>query len=281
MSLNLNLTDDVALITGVTSGIGAGVAKQLARAGCHLAGCGLEARDHPGARRFLDLAGNRDRGVLYRQADVTDEGALKAFVEETGEKFGAVDVLVSNAGKNIFGGVEDCDLDTWQECLDLDLKAHWRLCQMAKPWMDRAEDPVILVMSSNHADYTVPGVFPYNVAKAGLRSLVQSIAVEWGPKYRAVAIAPGFIDTPINESWFESFEDPEAERRRTERRHPVGKLGTPGEIGGLCAFLASEYAGFITGTTVLADGGRSALMQDEKRFVREDPPGNEPNDPRP
>ena len=105
------------------------------------------------------------------------------------------------------------------------------------------------------------------MAKVGLGGLVQSLAVEWGPDVQAVGVAPGFIDTPINEEWFSTFEDPATERRETEARRPVGKTGDPEEIAGLCAFLASDYGGFISGTTILADGGRAALMQDGPRYV--------------
>jgi NAD(P)-dependent dehydrogenase (short-subunit alcohol dehydrogenase family) len=77
-----------------------------------------------------------------------------------------------------------------------------------------------------------------------------------------VGIAPGFIDTAGNQTWFDSFPDPAAERARTEKMHPVGRIGTVEEIGALCAFIASPMAGFISGTTLCVDGGRSALMQD-------------------
>jgi NAD(P)-dependent dehydrogenase (short-subunit alcohol dehydrogenase family) len=77
-----------------------------------------------------------------------------------------------------------------------------------------------------------------------------------------VGVAPGFIDTPGNQAWFDSFPEPAAERAHTERSHPVGRIGTPDEVGNLCAFLVSPLAGFITGTTLLIDGGRSALLQD-------------------
>ena len=102
----------------------------------------------------------------------------------------------------------------------------------------------------------------YNVAKSGLTALVQSLALEWGPRVRAVGIAPGFIDTPMNVEWFGRFPDPAAKRAQIERMHPVGRIGTPAEVGALCAFLGSPLAGFISGNTILIDGGRSAVMQD-------------------
>jgi NAD(P)-dependent dehydrogenase (short-subunit alcohol dehydrogenase family) len=106
----------------------------------------------------------------------------------------------------------------------------------------------------------MPGCFPYNVAKAGLVAMVQSLAIELGPQIRTVGVAPGFIDTPSNDLWFKTFPDAAAERARTESRHPVRRIGTPDEIGSLCAFLASGLTGFITGTTLLVDGGMDALM---------------------
>ncbi|MFW6253207.1 MAG: SDR family oxidoreductase, partial [bacterium] len=106
------------------------------------------------------------------------------------------------------------------------------------------------------------GCFPYNVAKAGVNAFVQSLAIEWGPEIRAVSIAPGFIDTPGNDTYFETFRDPAKARSDTESMHPTGRIGTPDEIGSLCAFLASSHAAFINGVTITVDGGRSALMQD-------------------
>ncbi|MFW5995411.1 MAG: SDR family oxidoreductase, partial [Spirochaetia bacterium] len=123
----------------------------------------------------------------------------------------------------------------------------------------------IVINGSNHAWSSIPGCFPYNAAKAALLGLVQSIAIEWGPRIRAVGVAPGFIDTPGNDTWFQSFEDPAEARRKTEAIHPAGRIGTVDEIGAVCAFLASSHASFISGVTIPVDGGRSALMQDGAR----------------
>jgi len=106
------------------------------------------------------------------------------------------------------------------------------------------------------------GCFPYSVAKAGLLAMVKAMAIEWAPHIRTVGIAPGFIDTPGNQKWFDSFDDAEKARASTVALHPVKRLGTPEEIGAWCVFLASDYAAFANGTTYLIDGGRSALMQD-------------------
>jgi NAD(P)-dependent dehydrogenase (short-subunit alcohol dehydrogenase family) len=145
----------------------------------------------------------------------------------------------------------------------LNLSSHWAISKLCKPYLERSDNGVIIIMTSNHAFTSIPGCFPYNVTKTALTGLVRSLAMEWGPKIRTIGMAPGFIETPGNDKWFESFPDAEAERQRTIKLHPAGKLGTVEEVGAFCAYLATDYARFITGTTYLMDGGRSALMQDE------------------
>jgi NAD(P)-dependent dehydrogenase (short-subunit alcohol dehydrogenase family) len=147
--------------------------------------------------------------------------------------------------------------------MNLNLASHWRLARAAYPHLKKSASGIFMVMASNHAYRTIRGCFPYSVAKTALTGLVRALAIDWSPDVRAVGIAPGFIDTPGNQRWFDSFPDPTAERKRTEKRHLVNRLGQPDEIGALCAFLASGHAGFINGNTILADGGRGALLQDE------------------
>ncbi len=262
MSLPIDLTDKRALVTGVSSGIGLGITGTLAQAGCAVAGCGLDSADSPGADAFRQAVSQHGRAAHYHPVDVTDDAQLQAWVSQAAEQLGGIDYVISNAGYSAFHGAAGCTPDQWERALSLNLTAHWRLAHAARPYLLQASEPVIVVITSNHAYSTIPGCFPYNVAKGGLLPLVQSLAIEWGPQVRAVGIAPGFIDTPAAHVWFDSFDDPAAERARTEARHPVGRLGTPHEIGALCAYLCSPYSRFITGTTILIDGGRSALMQD-------------------
>lgn len=269
--LTIELDQQRAFVSGVTSGIGAGIAARLAQAGCDVAGCGRSPADSEGARRFVESVEQHGRRPHYFAGDLADPAEPLRLIREAAEFLGGMDLLVSNAGRNVFRGAAACSEADWDECMNLDLAAHWRLARAARPWLagekgergrKAAQPGVIIIIGSNHGWNTIPGCFPYNVAKAGLLGLVQSLAIEWGPVIRTVGLAPGFIDTPGNQTWFDSFPDPSAERLRTERLHPVGRLGSVGEIGSLCAFLASEHAGFISGTTLCVDGGRSALMQD-------------------
>lgn len=261
MALTIDLQHKVALVTGATSGIGLGVARVLAEAGCAIVACGSRDTDNAEVQQAINHIKNAGAEVLYVQADVSNPGDIVRYIKEAADWKGRIDILVSNAGKNVFKGAENCTVDEWQQNIDLNLRSHWLMANHCKPHLEKNKG-VAIIMTSNHGYATIPGCFPYNVAKTALMGLVRSLAIEWGPKIRVVGIAPGFIDTPGNQAWFDSFDDPGAERQRTVDLHPVKALGTPEEIGGWCAFLASGYAAFASGTTYLIDGGRSALMQD-------------------
>lgn len=263
MSLILDCKGKVALVTGVSSGIGLGTALAFARAGADVAGCSRKGEDEKAADNFCRSIEREGVRPLYVQADVTDTTGLERLVSQTIQTFGRLDVVVSNAGVNVFEGVAACTEERWQYNMELNLAAHWRLAKLCKPYLERSGEGVLLLMTSNHAFRTLPGCFPYNVAKTAITGLVRSLAIEWGPAIRTVGVAPGFVDTAGNDAWFDLFPDPAAERQRTIGLHPVKRIGSVGEVGALCVYLASPWARFISGTTILMDGGRSALMQDE------------------
>lgn len=262
MPFTIDLAQKVVLLTGATSGIGLGIARQFARAGATIAGCGLETPEN--AHEFMATVGHESgKKPLYVQADVTKPDELARFVDQTVAQFGRIDVLASNAGTNVFAGAEACSEAEWELNLNLNLASHWRLARLCKPYLEVAPDGgVIIINASCHAYSSIPGCFPYNIAKTALLGLVRSLTLEWSPQIRVVGVAPGFIDTRLNEAWFDTFPDPTAERARTEAQFPMKRLGTPNEIGGWFVFLASDYARFAAGQTYLIDGGRSAVMMD-------------------
>lgn len=260
--LTIDLKGKTALVTGVSNGVGQGVAKMLAKAGCNVSGCGRSSENSEGAIAFINNIEKEGTQAIYTALDITSIEAQEKLIQKTIAAFSSIDILVSNAGVNVFEGVENCSDEQWEFNMDLNLKSHWQLSKGCKPYLEKSGKGVILIMTSNHSNYTIPGCFPYNVAKTAIKGLVQSLAIEWGPKIRTIGVAPGFIDTKGNQKWFDSFPDAEEERQRTINTHPVKRIGTAEEVGELCAFLASGAAAFISGTTYLMDGGRSALMQD-------------------
>lgn len=262
MGIQIDLSNHRAIVTGASSGIGTGIAVALAQAGCAVAGCGIEAADSAGAQAFVSGVQAHGHSAFYQTVDLTDGTATRAFVEWAALQLGGIDFVVSNAGANFNIGAENTSEAQWHANFELNLAAHWRVAQTAKPYLDAAKNPVVLLVASTQSFRTVPNSFPYNVAKAGVLGMVQSLALEWGPHARTVGVAPGFVDTPMNIEWFGRAADPAALRAKVEGIHPLKRIGTAEDIGALCAFLCSPLASFITGTTIVIDGGRSASLQD-------------------
>lgn len=251
-------TPRVVIVTGASQGIGNAIAQTFLNQGDIVVGCAFSSPDK--APHAQDLSRRYPDKFFYYSVDMTKMESIEEFISHVTTRFGRLDVLVSNAGKNVFKGI-DCELEDWHHNLDLNLRSHWYIAKCCRELLEKSKG-VILVMTSNHAFSTMPGCAPYNITKRALLSLVQSLTIEWGPAIRTVGIAPGFIDTAGNQVWFDSHEDGEKSRQETIRKHPVGRIGTSEEVGELCLYLASPAAGFIAGTTIVMDGGRSALMQD-------------------
>ncbi|MGL1892940.1 MAG: SDR family oxidoreductase [Spirochaetaceae bacterium] len=262
MSLEIDLKGKVAVVTGVSQGLGLGVAKVLANAGCNIAGCAFSSKESDKAQNFLEIMKLENIKANYFSVDVTKLEEQSRFIDSVIKEFGRIDLVISNAGVNVFKGVLDCSEEDWSYNEQLNLSSHWRLAKLTYLYLSKNADGVFIVMTSNHCNSTMSGCFPYNVTKTALKGLVQSMAIEWGPLIRTIGIAPGFIQSPANKQWFDAYDEPKDEEKKTIDLHPVGRLGTVEDVGALCAFLASGYAGFISGTTYLIDGGRSALMQD-------------------
>lgn len=249
----------VVLVTGASRGIGKATAHLFARRGAQVVAHG---RDEAQLAEVRDQWRNAGYDVTTVLGDLRDPEAPARIVAEAVAAYGRIDVLVNNAGANVFEGVLDCSQQAWDDCLALDLRAPWLCVKEAVAFMPHGG--AIVTVGSNHAGATLGGVFPYNVAKAGLRALNQSLAIELAAHgLRSNLVEPGYIDTPINDTYFDSFADPAAARQHAESLHPVQRLGSAEEVAESIAYLAdSRISGFITGSIITVDGGRSALMQD-------------------
>ena len=145
-----------------------------------MAGCDLVPASSETVRAFRQSVIDAGGRAFYCRADVTSSDDLRGFVDATVAEFGRLDIVVSNAGRNFFHGAAACDETQWQECLDLNLASHWRLAKLCRPHLEATGRGVIVVMASNHAEATIPGCFPYNVAKTALVGLVRSLAAGMG-----------------------------------------------------------------------------------------------------
>lgn len=247
------------VVTGATKGIGRATAELFGAGGAHVVVHGRSQTDAEQVAAAVFEAGGSANISL---GDLRHESACLDLISDAVRATGSVDCLVNNAGANVFKGVREATLDDWNQCLNLDLRAAWLCARAAVAHMPR--EAAIVNVSSNHATATLAGVFPYNVAKAGLVALTQSLAIELAPLgIRANTVSPGYVDTPINTAYFATFADPVAAREQANRLHLTQRLGTAREVAEMIVFLAdSRRSGFTTGSNFVIDGGRSALLED-------------------
>jgi len=256
------MTARVVVVTGSTSGIGYATAVRFCRNGDQVM---LHGLDDTCSSTVLDRleADVPGADVHLLTGDVRDPTTCTDLIDAAVERFGRIDVLVNNAGAGPFIGVMETDVDQWEASLNLNLRAAWLCTKSATPHMPTGSS--VVNIASNHAFYTMSGAFPYNVGKAGLLGLTQSLAIELAPRgIRANAVCPGWVMVEKTRRHFDQLSNAAAVLERLSSIHLVGHIGEPRDIAEAVFFLASEEtAGYITGIHLTVDGGRSTLMQDD------------------
>lgn len=253
------LAGKVALVTGSTLGIGAATARLFAREGARVV---LNSHvDDDTAQRIADELG--PERALFVQADVADEAAVRAMVARAVERFGRVDVLVNNAGRNFFNDPLALTMEQWRHCMSVDLEGAWHCARAVLPGMLEVGGGSIVNIASVHGHKIIPGCFPYPVAKHALIGLTRALGLQYAARgVRVNSISPGLILTEAIEASFAASADPAAERARQTALLPCKRIGEPGEVAYTALFLASDEARYINAADILVDGGRSQLYHE-------------------
>jgi NAD(P)-dependent dehydrogenase (short-subunit alcohol dehydrogenase family) len=248
------LAGQVALVTGATSGIGRATALRFAEEGARVALIGRKAQELERVSAEIAARGGESLGVI---ADVTSDEDARRSVEETLERFGALDVLVNAAGILGSGTIETTTLADWDAMMTVNLRSVFHLMQLSIPHLERRPGNIVNV-SSVTGLRAFPGVLAYCVSKAGVDQLTRCAALELAAKgVRVNAVNPGVVVTEVHRRSGMSQESYAAFLEHSTRTHPLGRVGSAEEIAELIFFLASDRAAWITGVTYSIDGGRA------------------------
>ena len=246
----MSLSGKCAIVTGGNSGIGKAIVLALAEEGANVV---IDYVSHPEATEELErkvaALGERAIGV---DADVSKVADLTALVDAAVSTFGSLDIMVNNAGIETRTGILDSSEDDFDKVIAINMRSAFFGTQLAaKQMVAQGDGGVIVNISSVHEDWPMPGNTPYCLSKGGIRMLTRTAGVELAPHgIRVIGVGPGAVATPIN-----LVEMDPATLKKVEGYIPLGRMATSEEIASVVAFLAGPGAGYMTGTTVFADGG--------------------------
>lgn len=251
MSSSFDLNGKVALVTGSSSGIGRAAAEALAANGARVA-INFHHNEAGAEAARGKIVGDGGKAIIV-QADVTNSSQVQSLVEQTVSEFGPIDVLVNNAGSLVERlKILELTEQRWDEVIDLNLKSAF-LCSkaVAASMMERKTGAIINVSSIAGRNGGALGSIHYSAAKGGVITFTKGLAKELAPfGVRVNAISPGVIDTPYHEQ----FSSPEM-MKTYAGMIPLGRVGTPAEVGKVICFLASDAASYLAGETIEINGG--------------------------
>ena len=251
----MSLHQKTVVITGGAKGIGAACAKAFANDGYQVAVLdivpGWEAGD--------------ENGQLFLNCDVSKIEAVESAMKQVREKFGSIDVLVNNAGIQRYGTVTETSEGEWDLVMNVNLKSAFLCSKYAIPHMIEAGGGVIVNVASVQSFLSQHNVAAYTSAKSALLGLTRSIAVDYSPTIRSVAVCPGTIDTPILRDALALSPEPDQVMQECIDMHLMKRIGTPEEVANLIVFVSSPKAAFITGQAIRIDGGLGITIPGSKK----------------
>ena len=251
--MSFDFAGKVAVVTGGAMGIGAATAETLCELGARVA---VIDRDRVEGAKTVAALMNKGAIASFHPCEVEDAAKVQAAVDEVARRHGALHVVVHSAGIQRYGSVLTTNLDTWRETLGVHVDGCFHVVRSALPHLIAAGGGSIVIVGSVQSMTAVANSAAYVTAKHALAGLTRSIALDFATSnIRANCVMPGAIDTPMLRESVRLAPDPEAVLQGCARAHPLGRIGRPEEVARAIAFLASDWASFITGATLAVDGG--------------------------
>jgi NAD(P)-dependent dehydrogenase (short-subunit alcohol dehydrogenase family) len=254
----LKLENKVALITGAASGIGRATAVVAAQEGANVVVVDINDKGGSETVQIIRRAGGR---AVFRHLDVTKEDEIRPVILDIVREQGRIDFLHNNAGAwdlNM-GDTLETTLEQWMHWINLDLTSLYLVSKYVVEDMKKRKAGAIVNTSSINAYYPYPGELAYASAKAGVIGFTKSMAIDWGRyNIRVNAVCPGEILTPAARDTFNRMPDPKAAMEAMKRQIPLGRFAEPEEVGKAVVWLGCDEASFISGTTLVIDGGQTA-----------------------
>ncbi len=245
-----DLSGKVAIVTGGNQGIGLAISRGLAEAGAAVIIANRRAEEGKQAAESMKKDGLK---AISIPIDVSDESSIAAMVSKVVKDFGKIDVLVNNAGVIIRKPAEEMSREDWDHIMNTNLRGAFFCCQLVGREMIKQKKGKIINISSDASQRAMPERSVYATSKAGVSHLTRCLAVEWAKHNINVnAIGPGPTHTPLNKKYYEENPD---KLQQTVQSIPMGRMGDTSDYIGAAVFLASEASNFMTGQTLLVEGG--------------------------
>ncbi|RKP58307.1 glucose 1-dehydrogenase [Cohnella endophytica] len=248
------LNGKVAVVTGGAQGLGKAIAHRLSEEGCKVWIFDLKQQEGTETTKTIRLATGNP--VYFVKVDISKEDHIEKAFLQVAEESGIVDILVNNAAQFIFRGIE-ATAQEWKEILDVNIVGNSLVTQYCVPLMKKAGAGAIINLSSVSGFVGQTGFATYNATKFAIRGLTKCWAIDLSDFHiRVNSVCPGYIRTDaFDNSCIQLGIDPEEENARISKLHILGRQGTPEEVSGVVAFVASDDASFITGEDFMVDGG--------------------------
>ncbi len=245
--MSANLKDRVAIVTGGARGIGLAIARCLHDAGAHVVIGDIQPLD--------------DDALHFHDLDATDETSVAAFFAHVRHSHGRPSVLVNNAGILSCTPLDQLTVSEWDNVMAVNLRGPFLMARHFASCCSPQDNPSIINIGSIEAFSGNPDHTAYMTSKAGINGLTVSLAIDLGPKgVRVNAIAPGWISTEMNEGYMAGVPDRAIAERQLCDLHPLGRTGSPSDVGDVAVWLASDQSRFVTGQVIQVEGGRMAKL---------------------